>query len=109
MRLYAAEGTLILGKRRRDGSRRVLAVRLRDWTPLAAPLRAQEVPVHLDADGTMTLFLPDGYQRVFFFLAETFPGEICPAHRCPRPRRRRSIRPPSGNGRAAHRPGGTGA
>ena len=27
MRLYAAEGTLILGKRRRDGSRRVLAVR----------------------------------------------------------------------------------
>jgi hypothetical protein len=100
MRLYAAEGTLILGKRRRDGSRRVLAVRLRDWTPLAAPLRAQEVPVSVDAEGKMTLFLPDGYQRVFFFLQDTFPGEVCPAHRRARrlTARKRPKRPPPGNG-----------
>jgi hypothetical protein len=100
MRLYAAEGTLILGKRRRDGSRRVLAVRLRDWTPLVAPLRAQEVPVHVDDQGKMILFVPDGYQRVFFFLQDTFPGEVCPAHRRPRrpTPRKRPNRPPPGNG-----------
>ena len=67
------------------------------------------MPVHLDADGKMSLFLPDGYQRVFFFLAETFPGEICPAHRCPRPRKRRQSVPSPDNGRAGHGPGGTGA
>ena len=81
MRFYAAEGTLILGKLRRDGTRRVLAVRLIDWKNVAAVLRTHEVPVRTASDGGLLVHLPSRYQQVFFFLEETFPGEPSPVHR----------------------------
>ena len=81
MRLYAAEATLILGKIRRDGSRRVLSIRLLDWSGVAAALRTHEVPVQTASDGGLLVHLPSRYQQVFFFLEETFPGEPSPAHR----------------------------
>jgi hypothetical protein len=81
MRVYAAEGTLILGKLRRDGSRRVLAVRLMDWKEVATALHKQEMPACIGDDGKLYVHLPDRYQRLFFFLEEGFPGEISPANR----------------------------
>ena len=81
MRLYAAEATLILGKIRRDGSRRVLSIRLRNWSGVAAALRTHEVPVRTASDGGLLVHLPSRYQQVFFFLEETFPGEPSPVHR----------------------------
>jgi hypothetical protein len=91
MRLYAAEGTLILGKIRRDGSRRVLSVRLLDWSGIAAALRTQEVPVRTASDGGLLVHLPSKYQQVFFFLEDSFPGEPSPVHRpSGRKRRRRT-------------------
>ena len=94
MRLYTAEATLILGKLRRDGSRRVLAVRLLDWSSVAAALRTHEVPVHTASDGGLLVHFPSRYQQVFFFLEESFPGEPTPVHRPSgrrRSRRRASI------------------
>ena len=81
MRLYTAEATLILGKIRRDGSRRVLAVSLLDWSGVAAALRTHEVAVATAADGGLLVHLPSKYQQVFFFLEEAFPGEPSPVHR----------------------------
>jgi hypothetical protein len=89
MRLYAAEATLILGKLRKDGSRRVLAVRLRDWSGVAAALRTHEVPVQTATDGGLLVHLPSRYQQVFFFLEEAFPGEPSPIHRISRRKRSR--------------------
>ena len=87
MRLYAAEATLILGKIRRDGSRRVLSIRLLDWSGVAAALRTHEVPVQTASDGGLLVHLPSRYQQVFFFLEETFPGEPSPVHRRSGPKR----------------------
>jgi len=100
MRLYAAEATLILGKLRKDGSRRVLAIRPVDWSGIAAALRTHEVPVRIATDGGILVHLPSRYQRVFFFLEESFPGEPSPIHRSSarrRSRRRAPIRH-EGNG-----------
>ena len=95
MRLYAAEATLILGKIRRDGSRRVLSIRLLDWSAVAAALRTHEVPVHTASDGGLLIHLPSRYQQVFFFLEESFPGEPSPIHRSSgRKRSRRHVRRP---------------
>ena len=91
MRLYTAEATLILGKRRRDGSRRVLAVRLRDWALVASALRVQEIPVQTGATGKLYIHISESYQQVFVFLEESFPGEPSPIHRSPR--RKRPKRP----------------
>ena len=93
MRLYAAEATLILGKLRKDGSRRVLAIRPHDWSGIAAALRTHEVPVRTASDGGILVHLPSRYQRVFFFLEEGFPGEPSPIHRSSsRKRSRRKAR-----------------
>ena len=93
MRLYAAEATLILGKLRKDGSRRVLAIRPLNWSGIAAALRTHEVPVQTASDGGILVHLPSRYQQVFFFLEETFPGEPSPMHRSPgRKRSRRKAR-----------------
>ena len=102
MRLYTAEATLILGKRRRDGSRRVLAVRLRDWASVATALRVQEIPVQTGSTGKLYIHVVEGYQQVFVFLEESFPGEPSPIHRMPRRKRRKPPHPASafnnGNG-----------
>ncbi len=92
MRLYAAEGTLILGRQRRDGTRRVLALRLVDWSHVADSLRLQGVPVRVGDDDKLYVRLDDAYQRVFPFLEDSFPGEVSPAHRF----RKRSRRPANG-------------
>ena len=84
MRLYAAEGTLILGKLRRNGSRRVLAVRLMDWKEVATALQKQEMTACIGDDGKLYVRLPDRYQRLFFFLEEGFPGEVSSANRAAR-------------------------
>ena len=81
MRLYTAEGTLILGKLRRDGTRRVLAVRLVDWKHVASALREQSLPVCVNEHGVLYVRVTDRYQQVFFFVEEGFPGEISPANR----------------------------
>ena len=100
MRLYAAEGTLILGKLRRDGTRRVLAVRLVDWKEVAAALHRQDVPTRIGEDGRLYVRVNDTYQQVFFFAEEGFPGEVSPLNR-PSKRRtqpRSSRSDPSSNG-----------
>ena len=92
MRLYTAEATLILGKRRRDGSRRVLAVRLRDWAPVASALRVQEIPVQTGTTGKLYVHISESYQQIFVFLEESFPGEPSPIHRSSRRKRPKRLR-----------------
>lgn len=87
MRLYAAKATLILGRRRKNGMRRVLAARLLDWTPVATVLRSLEIPVKTGSTGKLYVHLSEPYQQVFVFLAEDFPGEPSPLHRITRHRR----------------------
>jgi hypothetical protein len=98
MRVYAAEATLILGKKRRDGSRRVLSVRLCDWSTVASALRVQEIPVQTGETGKLYVHIAEAYQRVFLFLEESFPGEPSPIHRRSRQRQRKAKLPANRNG-----------
>jgi hypothetical protein len=87
MRLYAAKATLILGKKRKNGLRRVLAARLVDWSPIATALHTQEIPVVTGETGKLYIHLSEPYQQVFLFLSEDFPGEASPVHRIERRKR----------------------
>ena len=100
MRYRVKGATFILGRLRKDGSRRVLAVRPLDWSGIAAALRTHEVPVQTASDGGILVHLPSRYQRVFFFLEESFPGEPSPIHRSSHRKRSRRRAPmqPARNG-----------
>jgi hypothetical protein len=68
VRLYTKQATFILGRPRRDGYRRILAVRLTDWTPVVTLLPKKGVRTRVGADAATYVRLPDGGQRLFNFL-----------------------------------------
>lgn len=67
MRYRVKGATVILGPRRKDGTRRVYAVRLRDWSRVDRLLRAAGLTTSSDGDA-LYVRVPLADQRVFSFL-----------------------------------------
>ncbi len=68
MRLDTKNATFLLGRPRRDGYRRILAVRLADWTPVVPLLAKKGVRTRTGPDAATYVRLPEGGQRLFEFL-----------------------------------------
>lgn len=68
MRLYTKGATFLLGRPRRDGYRRILAVRLADWAPVVTLLPKKGVRTRVGPDAGTYVRLPGGGQRLFEFL-----------------------------------------
>ncbi len=68
MKLYTKGATFLLGRPRRDGYRRILAVRLSDWAPVAPLLSKKGVRTRVGPDAATYGRLPEGGQRMFEFL-----------------------------------------
>ena len=66
MRYRVKGATVILGPSRKDGTRRVYAVRLRDWSRVDRLLRATGLSTATDGDA-LFVRLPLADQRVFAF------------------------------------------
>ena len=67
MRYRVKGATVILGPPRKDGTRRVYAVRLRDWSRVIRLLRAAGLTTSSDGDA-LYVRVPLADQRVFAFL-----------------------------------------
>lgn len=65
MRLYTKGATFLLGRPGRDGYRRILAVRLSDWTPVVPLLPKKGIRTRVGPDAFTYVRLP---QRLFKFL-----------------------------------------
>ena len=68
MRFHTKDATFLLGRPRRDGYRRILAVRLADWTPVVPLLPRKGVRTRTGPDAATYVRLPEGGQRLFEFL-----------------------------------------
>ena len=67
MRYRVKGATVILGPRRKDGTRRVYAVRLRDWSRIDRLLRTAGAKTSQIGDA-LYVRVPNADQRVFPFL-----------------------------------------
>ena len=75
MRIRLKGATLILGRLRNDGFRRVYAVRLADWSGILRLLRRAKIKARLD-DGERLYIRPgDPDQQVFAFLQSDSPAK----------------------------------
>ena len=75
MRYRVKGATVILGPQRKDGTHRVYAVRLRDWSRVISLLRTAKVTTTIDGDA-LFVRVPNADQRVFSFLEQPFAKEV---------------------------------
>ena len=75
MRYRVKGATVILGPLRKDGTRRVYAVRLRDWSRVNRLLRAAGATTIPDGEA-LYVRVPNADQRVFAFLEKPFQTEF---------------------------------
>ena len=75
MRYRVKGATVILGPRRKDGTRRVYAVRFRDWSRVDRMLRAAGLTTSADGDA-LYVRVPLADQRVFSFLEKPSRREV---------------------------------
>jgi hypothetical protein len=80
MRYRVKGATFILGRLRKDGTRRVYAVRLRDWSRVLKMLRVSGITTISDGEA-LYVRVPNTDQRVFSFLERPSRKEVQPEGR----------------------------